>query len=83
MILKLNREEYAELEKYALYPFGQSNFYSFMAEIWGRTDPDTWQVDLDDEHFRWISEFTRRGHGEELEKVFTRPLAEASDEFSD
>ena len=74
MILKLNREEMAELEQYAKGPHGLPNFYSFMAYFYLRMNPDTDEVDLDDEDFERIAEFERGVYKERISKVLRRPM---------
>ena len=83
MILKFTVGELTELRKYALGPFGQKNFHSFMAEVLARTDEDTGEVDLDRDDFERIAIYKRQGHKKRIEKVFKRPMDEAFGKFFD
>jgi hypothetical protein len=81
MIIKLTSGELAELLQYANRPFGQKNFYSFMAEACARTDEGTGEIDIDRDDLERIEGFKKQGYKKRIEKVFKRPVDDPLGKF--
>ena len=80
MILKLNEEEIAELQKHEMGPFGEDHFHSFIAELCARLN-DNGELDVGRDELERIETYRKQKHKERLDKVLKRPLDEALRKF--
>jgi hypothetical protein len=64
----------AELQKYAVGPFGEEDFGSYMAEMCCRVRDGTTQIDIDREDIDRLELHRSEGHNEAIDRVFTRAI---------
>ena len=70
-----------ELLGYEMGPFGEKGFPEFMAAMYARTNEDTGEIDINDEDIGTINKYREKGHNRILDRVFNRPINDATRRF--
>jgi hypothetical protein len=74
MKVKLTVGELRQLQAFDARHRGKNGFCSFMVELKWRIDDDSGEIDLDDEDFRRIHLYAKRGYKKKILSIFQRTL---------